>query len=862
MRKSMSIAILIHCLSLLLPVTAQTPSRPKLLFPPNDSIGIYMADFDGSNCVLQWQAASGASKYRLVVSMYENFSAISHDTTMSATCDARFRTTQYGKNYYWRVEAISATNDTSSWSTTWNFRTTEMPGIPILLAPPDNGTTEIDFGSLPEDSCVMNWYPSPGGVAYRLQIGYGTTFIAPWVFDDTIINDNCYPGCRDLDRGTIYYWRVASIAENGDTSDWSLARRFYTKRPAAPVTPSPAHGSVDVVSGYLLSWSPNSIWFCIDVNTTSSFPTDRSIVDRARDQRGTHYFPKNLLRSTTYYWRVMIADTLGSYSTWSPTWKFTTAPEIPAAPSVPTHKDSLFSNQPIRADWGHILDWKTYQVQVATDPLFKNVRIDTSGIAADAFKATDSVATGTRHFWRVRCTNGGGTGPWSKVMSLVTALSQEDSLPRCPIRTFFTNNSDNEPILKPSYTNNQNFIRSIGTAAAAETTLFYGTLHKACTTGVVLNYELHIAAKATNEPQPVTMTISTCNGELWKVIIPFTHDGSLQSCTGVAVLNKAFDGYDEVTVSFSYPSDSAWIRFDENTNIDFLIGEPPVTKTTLKNATLDEGDSMVLHATATGANLIYQWQKNGENIAAATTADYTIPPVKDGDHNATYRCLIGNGCGTDSTNSATLTVVLAPPVISRQPTNAHAKEGESATFTLEAAGTSLRYQWMKDGEPIEGATGLTYTIPSVENGDYSAWYHCVIANRNHEIQTDPVRIEAAVGIVSIKKPLSTISTLTNKLIAVPNPASLRNQRVEIVWSGVHCEKLRLVIFDKCGNVVNTVMCSNVKALNDGSDILGYWNLRNIKGRIVAPGTYLILGQCYQGNGKACIAKTPVGVVVE
>ncbi len=68
--------------------------------------------------------------------------------------------------------------------------------------------------------------------------------------------------------------------------------------------------------------------------------------------------------------------------------------------------------------------------------------------------------------------------------------------------------------------------------------------------------------------------------------------------------------------------------------------------------------------TATGsATLLYQWQKNGSNVAGGsggTTASYTTPATVIGDHNATFRCIVTNDFGADTSASATLTVT-APP---------------------------------------------------------------------------------------------------------------------------------------------------------------------------------------------------------
>ena len=74
------------------------------------------------------------------------------------------------------------------------------------------------------------------------------------------------------------------------------------------------------------------------------------------------------------------------------------------------------------------------------------------------------------------------------------------------------------------------------------------------------------------------------------------------------------------------------------------------------------GSNVSFSVTATGTKLlIYQWQKDGVNlsdggsITGATTTTLTITGVtlsNEGD----YRCVVTNSAGTDTSNTATLTV--------------------------------------------------------------------------------------------------------------------------------------------------------------------------------------------------------------
>jgi len=68
------------------------------------------------------------------------------------------------------------------------------------------------------------------------------------------------------------------------------------------------------------------------------------------------------------------------------------------------------------------------------------------------------------------------------------------------------------------------------------------------------------------------------------------------------------------------------------------------------------------------------------------------------------------------------------PVILRQPVNATAVVGSTATFSLYVASSSPGfYQWQKNGVAITGATSPTLTLVNVQLSD-AASYTCVVSN--------------------------------------------------------------------------------------------------------------------------------------
>jgi len=89
--------------------------------------------------------------------------------------------------------------------------------------------------------------------------------------------------------------------------------------------------------------------------------------------------------------------------------------------------------------------------------------------------------------------------------------------------------------------------------------------------------------------------------------------------------------------------------------------------------------------------------------------------------------LVLAGCGV-STGGSTRTMPVAPS-IQTQPANLTVTAGQTAAFSVVAAGTApLSYQWQKGTTPIGGATSANYTTPAAALGDSGSQYSVVVTN--------------------------------------------------------------------------------------------------------------------------------------
>jgi len=85
------------------------------------------------------------------------------------------------------------------------------------------------------------------------------------------------------------------------------------------------------------------------------------------------------------------------------------------------------------------------------------------------------------------------------------------------------------------------------------------------------------------------------------------------------------------------------------------------------------------------------------------------------------------GCGSGTSAHGTGGSGVAPAIVV-QPANQSVPMGLPASFFVTANGSSLSYQWSKDGTQIAGATGDTYVTPVTQFSDTGSTYSVTVSN--------------------------------------------------------------------------------------------------------------------------------------
>ena len=185
------------------------------------------------------------------------------------------------------------------------------------------------------------------------------------------------------------------------------------------------------------------------------------------------------------------------------------------------------------------------------------------------------------------------------------------------------------------------------------------------------------------------------------------------------------------------------------------------------NQSVIAGQSATFSVAATGsATLSFQWKKYGSNIPGATASSYTTPATSPADSGAVFTVVVSNSAGSATSTHATLTVTAAAeaptvttppanlpalpgaPAITTQPAAQTVVTGTTASFSVSATGTSLSYQWKKNGTNIPGATSSSYITPATSMADTNATYSVSVSNTEGQVTSSNAALTVTAVVVA------------------------------------------------------------------------------------------------------------------
>jgi uncharacterized delta-60 repeat protein len=157
------------------------------------------------------------------------------------------------------------------------------------------------------------------------------------------------------------------------------------------------------------------------------------------------------------------------------------------------------------------------------------------------------------------------------------------------------------------------------------------------------------------------------------------------------------------------------------------------------------GSTVTFSVVARGATpLRYQWRWNGTSLVGATNANLVLSNAQF-DQAGTYSVEVANHFGIIASPEAALTVQELP-IITTPPISLTVFAGQTARFSVVAAGEGLSYQWLFNGAPIPGATNATLTLSHVQPAN-AGHYAVVVANPLASVTSAIARLLVSTQVV-------------------------------------------------------------------------------------------------------------------
>ena len=199
----------------------------------------------------------------------------------------------------------------------------------------------------------------------------------------------------------------------------------------------------------------------------------------------------------------------------------------------------------------------------------------------------------------------------------------------------------------------------------------------------------------------------------------------------------------------------------------------------------------------TTPNNLYLW--NGQQVSASgltsgaeigvTTQivpinDSSVPITSD---SVSVNCFFSDNSDYETAIDENSKVVLKTktaveaPSITKQPQPVSVKVGETATFTVVAAGTDLSYQWRVNKNDnagfvdIVGANSESYTLNAVSKDCNGYQYQCVVSNAGDSVTSDTVTLTVTEDAAPTPNPNPTPTPEPNP---EPNPTPAPNPTPE------------------------------------------------------------------------------------
>jgi hypothetical protein len=215
---------------------------------------------------------------------------------------------EWGKTYYWRIDAVDEADPAGVWKgDVWSFTVIDF----IVSHNPPDGAADL------KQSPVLAWVPGGPGLLYDVYLGEtrddvaNATTASQDIYRSRLTSEATTYTPLSLGWGKTYYWRIDAVDEADPASVWKGEVWSFTTAYFATSPYPPDGGLTDELRSLVLTWvaaAPElqrDVYFGEDeLAVTDATPASPGIYRGRQAPEQTTYAPGELELGKTYYWRI------------------------------------------------------------------------------------------------------------------------------------------------------------------------------------------------------------------------------------------------------------------------------------------------------------------------------------------------------------------------------------------------------------------------------------------------------------------------------------------------------------------------------------------------------------------------------
>jgi hypothetical protein len=696
------------------------------------------------------QSYQSAKSYEIQVSLQPTFSTIYETAVVDQPTYTSAEKLYPDGPVYWRVQVIDANDNRLGWSPTRKF--TKTSPRPELTSPviPAGGSVPVVDGAVP-----FQWKAMPFAGAYNIQVAANND--ANFSATNLKVNKQTKRAAYATGAGgvatlpasdTPYVWRVSRVDAAGNAGPWSTPATFKVTLPA-PTLASPAAGAVVGPRNLVLRWLPRAgaAKYKVEYRQAGLTATPPSAITPAT----AFAPPTGLTTGATYEWRVQSIDADNRPSAPGPWRTFTMGGTPTATVAAKIDGTGVFDSTltAVSPTWSVPGVTETYSWRRNGQPIpgatAKTYRVAVGDVGASLTVVVtgSSPEFGTGTSTSAAITGKPGAGPVATKAPVVSGTGQVGSTltstatqwDRAGTATTLQWVRNGQPITGATSATYTLVAGDLNNAIALEAT---GTLPGRTPTVVTSNAITAVQGPAVTATAPpkvqgtpkvgatLTSTAPTWTQSGVQNNIQWLRNGYPVSGATLATFTV---GPEDVgaTLAVRYTGRVAGRADGVATSapVTGLVGDAPVALGAARmSGTPKVG--MTLSAVAPvwdldGVQSTLQWLRDGAPIAGATSSTYAVVPQDVGKALAVrYVGRLAGHKDATSTSAAVTALLGDAPTAPALPVPSGTSQVGSTLTAPTATWTPVdvveTHQWLRDGQPISGATGTTYAVVSADVG--------------------------------------------------------------------------------------------------------------------------------------------------